>query len=122
MKSRGSGTNGHRRLDAGAKDGDGKTFVRLRRFARWLRYLGGGLHSWTRTLIADILITPQLVEVVTWNQLGIHMKRKLRHSSPLRSFNDECRSDRRAQHSGVLQPPPATHPQRDRRRARPGRK
>jgi hypothetical protein len=76
LKACGPGTNGHRRLDARAKEGDGKTFVWFRRFARRLRHVGRGLYSRTLVFIADILTASQLVEVVTWNQLGIHIKRK----------------------------------------------
>jgi hypothetical protein len=122
LKTRGLGANGHRRLDARAKDGDGKTFVWFRRFARRLRHVGRGLYSRTLIFIADILTASQLVEVVTWNQLGIHIKRKAEHNSPCGFFTHTYRSDCRTQRSGVLQPPPATHPQRHRRWARPGRK
>jgi hypothetical protein len=122
MKAHGSGTNGYRRLYARAKDGDGETFVRLRRFARWLRHVGRGLCPPTLIPLVGILTTPQLVEVVTWNQLGIHIKRTAEHSSPFRFFTHTYRSDCRTKRSGVLQPPPTTHPKRHRRWARPGRK
>jgi hypothetical protein len=66
--------------------------------------VGRGLYCRTLIFITDILTASQLVEVVTWNQLGIHIKRKAEHSSPFRFCTHTYRSDCRTQRSGVLQP------------------